>query len=150
MSAYDYEIQYKPGVENKEADLLSRLPIPVEVIDPNEQTFNVDYCEALPVTAADIAKETQRDRILRRVYQYTKCGWGPNGQPVIEQYRRRASELSIENGCLLWANRVFIPNKLRSLILSELHEGHLGMSRMKSLAAAMYGGQALIKRSRKQ
>ena len=71
LSAYDYEIQYKPGVETKEADLLSRLPIPVEVIDPNEQTFNVDYCEALPVTAAEIAKETQRDRILRRVYQDT-------------------------------------------------------------------------------
>ena len=51
----------RPGVENKEADLLSRLPIPVEVIDPNEQTSNVDYCEALPVTAAEIAKETQRD-----------------------------------------------------------------------------------------
>ena len=25
LSAYDYEIQYKPGVENTEADLLSRL-----------------------------------------------------------------------------------------------------------------------------
>ena len=135
LSAYDYEIQYKPGVENKEADLLSRLPIPVEVIDPNEQTFNVDYCEALPITAAEIAKETQRDRILRRVYQYTKCGWGPSGEPAIEQYRRRASELSIENGCLQWANRVIIPSKLRSLILSGLH-GHLGMSRMKSLACS--------------
>ena len=134
MSTYDYEIQYKPGVENKEADLLSRLPIPVEVIDPNEQMFHVDYCGALPVTAAEIAKEKQRDQILRRVYQYTKCGWGPDGELVIEQYGRRATELSIENGCLLWANRVIIPSKLRSLILSELHEGHLGMSRMKSLA----------------
>ena len=94
----------------------------------------MDYCEALPVTAADITKETPRDQILRRVYQYTKCGWGPNGEPVIEQYRRRASELSIENGCLLWAIRVIIPSKLRLLILSELHKGHLGMSRMKSLA----------------
>ena len=124
LSAYDYEIQYKPGVENKEADLLSRLPIPAEVIDPNEQTFNVDYCWALLVTAAEIAKEMQRDQILRRVYQYTKCGWGPNGEPVIEQYRRRANNLSIENGCLVWANRVIIPSQLRSLILSELHEGH--------------------------
>ena len=59
---------------------------------------------------------------------------GPNGDPVIKQYMRRASELSIENSCLLWANCVIIPNKLRSLILSELHEEHLEMSRMKSLA----------------
>ena len=32
LSAYGYEIQYKPGIETKEADLLSRLSIPVDVI----------------------------------------------------------------------------------------------------------------------
>ena len=97
LSAYDYEIQYNPGIEYKEADLLSRLPVPVEVIDPNEQAFHVDSCEALLLTAVEIAKETQRDQILRRVYQYTKCGWGHNGNTGDKQ-----ASFRFENGCLLW------------------------------------------------
>ena len=36
----DWSSLFQVQGENKEADLLSRLPIPVEVIDPNEQMFN--------------------------------------------------------------------------------------------------------------
>ena len=71
LSAYQYNLEYTSGVSNKEADLLSRLPIPVNVVDPNEQIYAIDHCEQLPVTAQDIAKELQRDSILRQVYEYT-------------------------------------------------------------------------------
>ena len=37
-------------------------------------------------------------------------------------------------GCLLWNNRVVIPLPGRAIVLNELHEGHPGTSRMKSLA----------------
>ena len=47
-------------------------------MDPNEQIYAIDRCEQLPVTAQDIAKELQRDSILRQVYEYTLCGWKPN------------------------------------------------------------------------
>ena len=55
LSVYSYELEYRAGQDNKEADVLSRLPIPVEVIDPNEQIFGVDYCEPF------IAHDCQRD-----------------------------------------------------------------------------------------
>ena len=42
LSAYNYELKFKSGVDNKEADLLSRLPIPMQVIDPNEENYHVD------------------------------------------------------------------------------------------------------------
>ena len=110
LSAYRYNLQYTPGLDN------------------------VDPCETLPVTAAEVVRETQRDPVLRRVYQYTRCGWRHTSDIVLEPSQRRSCELSIENGCILWANRVIIPSKLRSTVLEELHEGHLGVSRMKALA----------------
>ena len=137
LSAYKYRLQYKPGTDNKEADLLSRLPLPVQVIDPNEQIYGLDYCEQLPVTAAEVAKETLTDPVLKKVYQYTMFGWTEPVDKNLEPYQRRASELSTENGCLLWGNRVVIPTTLRSRLLEELHEGHLGIVRMKAVARSL-------------
>lgn len=37
-------------------------------------------------------------------------------------------------GVLLWGLRAVIPSKLRSRVLELVHESHIGISRMKSLA----------------
>ena len=37
-------------------------------------------------------------------------------------------------GCLLWGQRVIIPQKFREMLLAELHINHIEMSRMKALA----------------
>ena len=42
--------------------------------------------------------------------------------------------MSIEEGCLFWGMRVIIPTKLQNRLLKELHNGHPGISRMKSIA----------------
>lgn len=46
----------------------------------------------------------------------------------------RRNELSAESGCLLWGMRVVIPPQYQERLISELHEEHLGISKMKSLA----------------
>ena len=58
LSAYNYKLEFKSGVDNKEADLLTRFPIPMQVLDSNEEIYHVDYCDQLPVTATEIARET--------------------------------------------------------------------------------------------
>ena len=50
--------------------------------------------------------------------------------PSLQPYARRANDLGVEDGCLLWGTRVAIPPKLRSRVFEELHEIHLGASRM--------------------
>ena len=40
----------------------------------------------------------------------------------------------MEDGCVLWGNRVVIPSKGRNQVLRMLHEAHPGIARMKSLA----------------
>lgn len=36
--------------------------------------------------------------------------------------------------CVLWGSRIVVPKVGHAKLLSELHEGHLGISRMKALA----------------
>ena len=45
----------------------------------------------------------------------------------------KKNELSVESNCLIWGNRVIIPFHLRNKILTELHENHPGIVRMKAL-----------------
>ena len=56
------------------------------------------------------------------------------GDPGLAPYTCRRNELSIQDGCVLWGSRVVIPTKLRSDLLTELHSGHTGSTRMKELA----------------
>ena len=49
-------------------------------------------------------------------------------------YIYRKTELPVESYCLIWGNRVIIPFHLRNKILTELHENHPGIVRMKALA----------------
>ena len=69
LSAYECNLEYMAGEENKEEDMLSRLPMEVNVIDPNQELYHVDCCENLPGTAAEVAQETKADPSLRRAYQ---------------------------------------------------------------------------------
>ena len=87
-----------------------------------------------PVRADDIRCWTQRDKTLARVLQYTQQGWPNNGDPALEPYSARRLELSCYEGCLMWGTRIVITPPGREVVLQELHEGHPGISRMKSLA----------------
>ena len=57
----------------------------------------------------------------------------PTTSPLRPYWLRRY-ELSVEDGVLLWGNRVVMLFPGQSAVLSELHETHPGVSRMKALA----------------
>ena len=68
--------------------------------------------------------------------QFVQQGW-PNSisnSNSLAPFLDKKSELSLYEGCLLWGTRVVIPASCRDAVLTELHEGHPGVSRMKSLA----------------
>lgn len=56
------------------------------------------------------------------------------GQPHLSPYFDKKEELSLFEGCLLWGSRVVIPEICRDAVRAQLHEGHQGMVRTKSLA----------------
>ena len=65
---------------------------------------------------------------------YTKYGWPASVPEALKPFQNRRTELTVEDGCLLWGTRVIIPKKLQGSVLNELHSSHPGISRMKSLA----------------
>lgn len=71
---------------------------------------------------------------LALILQYLRSGWPNHCNPDFQLYESRKGELSLLDGCIIWGNRVVIPLQGRATVLQELHEGHPGMARMKSLA----------------
>ena len=87
-----------------------------------------------PVTAAEIKNWTARDPVLSLVQDLVLRGWKETDDPSLQPYQIHQNELSVHDGCILWGNRVLVPTAGRKLVLDELHAGHPGVSRIKSLA----------------
>ncbi|CAB4018994.1 Transposon Tf2-9 poly, partial [Paramuricea clavata] len=72
LAGFEYDIEYKNTKEHCNADGLSRLPLPMTekedtAVDAAE-VFHATQLNILPVTSESVAKETNRDPILARVY----------------------------------------------------------------------------------
>ena len=139
LGAYSYRISHKAGKENANADALSRLPLPVsreEPPKPQEVVHLMEYLDTTPVTSKQIGDWTDHDPVLSKVKDWTLSGWPKEklADPELEPYWRRRYELSVENRCVLWGNRVVVPSKGRKRVSDMLHEAHPGIVRMKALA----------------
>ena len=140
LSACDYELEYKHGSENANADGMSRLPLKqckMEESDVQNMVYMVEL-ERAPVTSAEMALHTGRDPVLSKVRELVQQGW-PESLEISEEIRAfstRKQELSVEDGVVLWGGRAVIPENLKCKVLEELHMAHVGMAKMKMLARA--------------
>ena len=139
LTGYDYRLIYKPGSAIANADALSRLPLPdmpadVRVPVPGEAIRVMDVLDTTPVTCDQIRLWTLHDPILGKVLQALKEGANSIEGDQFQPYSRRLEEMCLEDGIIMWGARVVVPEKGRNILLSELHEGHPGMARMKALA----------------
>ncbi|KAL5467494.1 hypothetical protein EMCRGX_G031729 [Ephydatia muelleri] len=78
LSAYEYDLEFRPTAQHANADGLSRLPLSI-IADAGTATsdsdvFNVGQIEALPVTAMQLRKVTRQDPILSKVVTFTRNG----------------------------------------------------------------------------
>ena len=137
LAAYEYALVFRKTEAHSNADALSRLPlptVPAEVPTPPELVLLMDHLADSPVTADHIRSWTQRDPSLAPVLQYVQQGWPDQGDPNLMPFSAKREELSVHEGCILWGSRVVVPQQGREMVLQELHEGHPGTTRMKSLA----------------
>ena len=138
LQMYEYTLIFRSTAQHGNADALSRLPLPEppsEVPLPAELVLLTEYLENSPVTAAQIKNWTLKNPQLAKVLHYIQEGWPDYCVDTeLKPYWSRRAELSVLDGCMIWSNRVLIPEPGREYVLAELHGGHPGASRMKALA----------------
>jgi len=138
-STYNYTIKHKSGKCLGNADALSRLPSPVttpqDCVIPAYAVCTIDHLSSTSTSATNIKEWTAKDCSLSCVHCFLLLGW-PTQQlsKEFQPYISRMNELSILDGCILWASRVVIPPAGWQLLLDGLHDTHLGVSNMKALA----------------
>lgn len=99
-----------------------------------EQHYLFFLNETLPVSYKDIAAESQKDNLLCSIYGYVMFEWPDKCKENEKPFYVRRSELYIDPGRILYKYRLVIPVTLRKQVLLEIHEGHLGVIKMKSIA----------------
>jgi hypothetical protein len=138
LSAYSYTLCYREGNKQGNADAMSRLPLPETVPEDDVRVTDVlfleDQRESL-CTAKVVAKITKKDKVLSRLLNFVQKGW-PDRCPddSFKAYFGKSREISAHRDCLLWGNRVIVPDGLRKEILDKMHDLHLGIVHTKALA----------------
>ncbi|XGW28165.1 hypothetical protein V3C99_008177 [Haemonchus contortus] len=144
LRGYDFKIEYRKTTDFGQADALSRL-----IAEQAEESEDIVIaaasheaeleCKAVktqvPIDANLIAEESVKDETLKDVIQYVREDKWPKKPPLkIKSYFALRHSLSLHDDCLFFGPRIVIPSKFQNRVLALLHEGHPGMSRMKSLA----------------
>ncbi|XP_053691513.1 uncharacterized protein K02A2.6-like [Sabethes cyaneus] len=139
---YDFEICYIATDSFGRADVLSRLinrhvrPEEEYVIanlelEDSVRTVINESLQVFPLSFKAIQSETKGDVNLQQVIRRTK---NSITDPGIQQFYQRRESLSVVAGCLLYSERVVIPPSFRKRVLQQLHKGHPGIERMRSVA----------------
>ena len=133
-------MSYKPGREHTNADSLSRLPLPqfpLQTPTPGGIVLLLETLHTSPVTAHQVRQSTTRDLVLSKVRTRVLQGWVDGEGEEMVPFNQRSKELLVQDGCILWGNRVVIPERGRHQVLQQLLDKHLGVTRMKSIACSL-------------
>jgi hypothetical protein len=148
LLGYDLRIEYRKSTDFGQADAFSRLisshstPDEEVVVAGLQAEFDTDVLTSYPpVTFDKLHSITEKDVLLQSVKKFIKSRW-PDlrllrqhvDRSQLEGFYRRRESLTVEQGCILFRERVVIPTALRTKVLKLLHHGHQGIQRMKSLA----------------
>ena len=68
------------------------------------------------------------------VHRLLLQGWQHCDDCELKPYLVRHCELSVCDGCVMWGNRVVVPQAGCNKVMEQLHDGHPGTSRIKNLA----------------
>ena len=141
LSQYNYTFEYIKGEENVNADFLSRLPLKetTDIEEPYELIFVMKSLDKLPINCKDIEKHTNNDCNLVLLKKYVLTGFPSKLDSCLLKYKTVINELSVMKGCLMYRDRVIVPESLRDDVLHMFHqdEAHAGISAMKMHARAL-------------
>jgi len=104
----------------------------VEVV--HEVTTNLSNS---PAWMVELKTETERDAGLKAVAGYYQNGW-PNSKsritPESMPYWKLRNDIFVEDGLIIFEDKVIVPVSLRAKALTALHAAHEGVEKTKALA----------------
>ena len=143
LAGYNYTAISR-GLENSNADAISRLPLKCGATEDDaegEIVLVIERLDTSPVTARQVKAQTAKDPCLAVIREWIMSGWPQAlekteyaNQDEVKSYCHRRHELSVHDECFMWGHRVAIPSKARRRMLEVLHEGQQGISKAKVLA----------------
>ena len=139
LSCFNFSFIYIKGVENVTSDFLSRHPLNVadNHVEPYDLIFVVENLNASPITVNDISVQTNANVNLRKLKEYIKFGFPDKCDKFHANFKGYENYLSIFKDCIMFKNRVFVPENLRRKMLEQFHKGHPGIVAMKSLCRSL-------------
>ncbi|XP_040168903.1 uncharacterized protein K02A2.6-like isoform X1 [Anopheles arabiensis] len=145
---YDFSINYISTDSFGHADDISRLIN--RHVRPDEEmvianlTFEKsirsilnESLQAVPLSFKTIQNTTKNDDTLQQIIKFIKEGWPPKtiiNDPKILQFYQRRDGLSVVADCITYGERLVVPPSSRESVLKQLHKGHPGIERMRSIA----------------
>lgn len=142
LQNYDIVIKFRPSSQTANADALSRLPIQkgtkdeVGSIKAFNSIFILNDVPTQLITLESVRKETQNCNSCKKLVDYVRNGW-PNKDKIPEGlkiYFKFRNSLDLEDGCIFYGERLFVPCSLREKMLTCLHKEHIGIVKCKQLA----------------
>lgn len=146
---YDFEIRYISTDSFGHADVLSRLinrrirPDEEIVIANLEMECSIrsvinESLEGFPLSFKMVQAETRADDTLQQVIRFVNTSWPSKktdlSDPQVQQFYLRRDSLTVVADCVMYGERLVIPPKFRKRVLQQLHKGHPGVERMRSIA----------------
>ncbi|XP_046812674.1 uncharacterized protein K02A2.6-like [Lucilia cuprina] len=143
LLSYNITVIYKPGKDLFIADTLSRAPLKEEVLEDLDKDIDLQ-CNSLFTQNSlssreieNIRKEFEKDKVLQKVLKYIKNGWPLKKKALDSDLRPFYSikdEIFEVEGILFKNKRILIPKSLRSKMLQNIHEGHIGIQGCQQIA----------------
>ena len=156
---YKFTIVHVPGVKHKAADAVSRspsgkrnpqqLPLPDDVASScnYDEVYLSDICiRSAQIAAIDTLKnitwnkiqiETMNDVNMKKLMEIIEAGISYEVSHLpkeLQAYQKFSKDFYTLDGIILYKDRIIIPPKLRSEVLTSLHSAHQGINSMTSRA----------------
>ncbi|XP_055701767.1 uncharacterized protein K02A2.6-like [Phlebotomus papatasi] len=151
LLSYSFEIKYINTDSFGYADVLSRLiaaqskdeqddfiVAEVKQEDFLKRELGCSISQFSPVTFKRVQECTAACTTLQKVIKFVQSGWPSAKKNItsseVQSFFDLKNSLTLTRTCLLYRDRLVIPQPLRKDILKTLHSGHPGIVRMKALA----------------
>ncbi|XP_055907442.1 uncharacterized protein K02A2.6-like [Eupeodes corollae] len=142
---YDFDIKYISTNEFGFVEVLSRLSNTKTNLDEDnviastifEYDFKsnlLDTINTLPINFKMIQQATSNCKILQAVIKNLASRWKYPISPQISPYYARREGLAAVDGCIMFKDCIIISACFQKRILRQLHRGHPGIDKMKTVA----------------